>query len=204
MTEEKQDRRSRRTRQVLIQALLDLLGSRHYDAITVQDIVDRANVGRSTFYAHFQDKDDLLRSGFGHVLDMLVEHIALGEDGQVVFDTSMLFQHAAGHYEIYRTLIWGSGLDVLTGDGHAMLSRKIEERFALLQSAVQPPSIPLSITAYSVAGAVLLLLKWWLDHKMPHSPERMDAIFQQLVMPGVRHALTSAEDEGQSDSPMTK
>jgi AcrR family transcriptional regulator len=187
--EEKMDRRSQRTRQLLMQALLELVCTENYDKITIQDIVDHANVGRSTFYVHFQDKNDLLRSGFGHVLDTTVQQIKLDHEGQLIFDTAVLFQHATGHYEVYKTLIWGSGHDVMISDGHEMLSLKIEDRLALLLPEDYLPPVPLTIVAYSVAGTLLLLLKWWLDNKMPHPPERMNAIFQQLVMPGIRECF---------------
>ncbi|MFH1634907.1 MAG: TetR/AcrR family transcriptional regulator [Chloroflexota bacterium] len=193
MTEQGQDRRAQRTRQALIHALIELLATRHYDQITIQDIVDQANVGRATFYAHYQNKDDLLKSGFERVLDILARQIVSNEKDQCSFDTSMLFRHAQGHYELYRTLIWGSGFELLTKEGHAALSKKIEDRFALLLIGRQPPSIPLPILSCSVAGALLILLKWWLENKMPYSPERMDEIFQQLVMSGVRTILGLTE-----------
>ncbi len=189
MTKQEQDRRALRTQQALINALLELLSTRHYDKITVQDIVEQANVGRATFYAHYQNKDDLLKSGFERILDTLVQQIVSCEKDQCPFDTSVLFHHAQGHYDLYRTLVWGSGFELLTKEGHAALSKKIEDRFTLLLAGRQPPSIPLPILSYSIAGALLIMLKWWLDNKMPHTPERMDEIFQQLVMPGVSTVL---------------
>ncbi len=189
MTGQGQDRRSLRTRQALIEALVKFLASRHYDQITIQDIVDQANVGRSTFYMHYQNKDDLLTSGFEHMLNALVQQIVLSDDEKCLFDTSMLFSHAQGHYNLYRTLAWGSGFELLSQHGHAALSRKIQDRLALLTSGKQSPSIPLPILSYSVAGALLILLKWWLDNKMPYSPQRMDEVFQQLSMSGVQTAL---------------
>ncbi len=191
MTEEKQDRRALRTREALIHALLELIENNHYDQITVEDIVQRANVGRSTFYAHYQSKDDLLLSGFEHQLDILAQQIVFDADDQLKFDTSMLFQHAHEHYEIFRTLIWGSSMELLVKDGHATLSRKIEERLKMLLSTRQSPSIPLPILASAVAGILLVLLKWWLDNKMPYTPERMNEIFQQLMMQGIQTALSA-------------
>jgi AcrR family transcriptional regulator len=189
MTEEKQDRRTLRTREALIHALLELIENNHYGQITVEDIVQHANVGRSTFYAHYQSKDDLLLAGFEHQLDVLVQNIVFDADDQLNFETSMLFEHAHGHYEIFRTLIWGSSMELLIKDGHAALSRKIEGRLILLLSTRQSPSIPLPILASAVAGVLLVLLKWWLDNKMPYAPERMDEIFQHLMMPGIRTVL---------------
>jgi len=183
MAEQRQDRRSQRTQQALMDALISLLAVKSYDEISINDLVDCANVGRSTFYAHYQTKDDLLKSGFERVLGMLIQQISFGESDQDLrLDTTLFFHHAQGHYEIYRTLVWGSGFDVLMKDGHAALSAKFEESFTLHLSGRPEPSIPLAVLSYTMAGTLLILLKWWLDHKMPYSPERMDEIFQQMVM----------------------
>jgi len=190
MVQPRTDRRSQRTQQTLIEALLALLAVKHYDEISVNDIIERANVGRSTFYAHYQDKDDLLKSGFERVLDLLIQQISFGEPGQdLQLDITQLFRHAQGHYELYRTLAWGSGFEILTRDGHAALSAKFQENFTRFCQGKPKPSIPLDILAYSLAGTLLIMLKWWLDQKMPYPPEHMDEIFQQLVMPGVRNTL---------------
>ncbi|MBN1306224.1 MAG: TetR/AcrR family transcriptional regulator [Anaerolineales bacterium] len=189
MNDGKQDRRSRRTRETLIHALLELIERKHYDQISVQDIVEQANVGRSTFYAHYGNKDDLLLSGLEHQMELLVGQITLGGTGRLDFDTRAFFQHTRGHYEIYRTLVWGAGFKLLVEDGQAMLSAKIEARLAALLAGRPEPSIPLPVLANAIAGVLLVLLKWWLDNKSPYPPERMDAIFQQLVMGGVRSAL---------------
>jgi AcrR family transcriptional regulator len=187
---DKQDRRSQRTRQALIDALISLLAVKHYDAISIKDIVDQANVGRSTFYAHYQTKDDLLKSGFERVLDMLLQHITLSETNQNLnLDTTPLFRHAQSHYELYRTLAWGSGFELITMEGHAMLSAKLLQRLSKFVPGRVELSVPLPILSYSLAGSLLILLKWWLDNKMLYSPERMDEIFQRLVMPGIRDTL---------------
>lgn len=191
--EEAQDRRSLRTRQALIDALLALIETKHYDTITVQEIVDRANVGRSTFYAHFESKDELLSSGFGYVLERLVQHMKINEDNQLEFDVSMIFLHARQHYEIYRTLIWGSGFEIITRGGHSMLAQQIEDRLASLVNDKTSSNIPLPLIAYSMAGGLLLLLNWWLENKMNPSPERMNEIFQELVMPGICQIFEYAE-----------
>jgi AcrR family transcriptional regulator len=194
MTEQRQDRRSQRTQQALMEALIALLADKSYNEISVNEIIDRANVGRSTFYAHYQTKDDLLKSGFERVLDMLIRQISFSKGDQGLrLDTTLFFRHAQGHYEIYRTLVWGSGFDVLTKDGHAALSAKLLESLTMLLSGKPESSIPLAIVSYSVAGSLLILLKWWLDHKMPYTPERMDEIFQKLVISSARNVLGLSE-----------
>lgn len=195
MTHQPPDRRSQRTQQALIDALIALLSIKHYDSISIQEIVDKANVGRSTFYAHFQTKDDLLVMGFTRVLDMLLGCVVFSErDDHLELDTTALFQHASGHYELYKTLTWGSGMEILTRDGHNMLGLKIQERLTQLMADDKKPSISLSILSYHLAGSLLLLLKWWLDNKMPNTPQQMNDIVQQLVMPGIRSTLSFVEN----------
>lgn len=192
MATQKQDRRSQRTQQALMDALISLLAVRHYDEISINEIIERANVGRSTFYAHYQTKDDLLKSGFDRVLDMLIQHVSFGEaDHRLRLDSAPLFRHAQGHYEIYRTLVWGSGYGLLTEDGHAALSAKFEDAFRRFLSGKPEPDVPVTVLANVLAGSVLLLLKWWLDNKMPYSPERMDEILQRLVVSNAREILES-------------
>lgn len=189
MTAEEHDRRALRTQAALIHALLALIATKHYDQITVRDIVRQANVGRSTFYAHYQSKDDLLVSGFEQQLDVLVRQIVISEDGRLQFDTTAFFRHVQGHCAVYRTLIWGSGFKLLIKDGHAALATKIEARLSALLALHHPPKVPLPVLANTLSGVLLVLLKWWLDNQMPYSAERMDEIFQKLMMPGASAVL---------------
>ena len=184
------DRRTQRTQQALLDALIDLLKVKHYDGVSVKDIIAKANVGRSTFYAHYQTKGDLLKGGFERVLDMLLEQIVFDEtDRKLTLDTAPLFRHAQGHAELYRTLAWGSGFALITTQGHASLGAKILRRLSPFLPAKGQTAVPLSVLSYSLAGSLLILLKWWLENDMPGSPEYMDGIFQQLIMPGIRRAL---------------
>ena len=186
LTMNESDRRTRRTRELLIHALLELIETWHYDQISVQDIVERADVGRSTFYAHYENKDALLMGGFERLLEILVQKIKRDATGLLTFETVMLFEHARGHYEIYRTLLWGTGFELLIKDGHTALSEKIETRLRELQFAPGEDPVPLPILACTLAGGLLVLLKWWLDNKMPYPPEHMNEMFQQLVMTGIQ------------------
>ena len=186
MKSTKADRRSQRTRQLLEGALVALLIEKPYDSIAVQDIIDRANVGRSTFYAHYRDKEDLLASSFGRVLDGMGQHLDLSHDGSsAIFPTLELFRHVQEHYHLYTALLWGRGIDVLFKVGQQSMSQIVERRIAALVADGPPPGVPLPILSNYLSGTLATLLKWWLDNKMPYPPERMDEVFQQLIMPGV-------------------
>lgn len=182
------DRRTQRTRQTLSHALIDLIQEKRYAAITVQDICDRANVGRSTFYAHYRDKDDLLASNFQEVMDSLGSQIQLRE-GQLVFPVTPLFQHVQEHHHLYKALAWGGGFDVLLRAGQRQWHAQIEAQLATLLDDGRSPALPLEVVTAYLAGALQNMLLWWLERKMPYSPERMGEMFQQLVMPGVNAAL---------------
>jgi AcrR family transcriptional regulator len=184
------DRRSQRTRESLFHALLTLMREKRYDSITVQDIIDRANVGRSTFYAHFVDKEDLAVSSFEQVLDSLIQSPVPGaSDEHRLISTVALLRHVQEQQPIFQTLVRGRGLELFFERGQAYWSKKIEQDLRALMPAGETPAVPLPIVSAYVTGAFMTLLKWWLDNKMSLSPERLDEIFQQLVLPGVRAAL---------------
>lgn len=183
---DKKDRRSQRTRHLLSAALVELISEKDYDSITVSDIIDRANVGRSTFYAHYRDKDDLLVGELDRVIDVLIRQTPHGSHEEDLFFPSLgLFRHVGEQYELYKALVWGPGIDLLIKHLQKSLSRRIEGG---LQRSGKKSDIPISIQANFVAGGFLTLLKWWLENKMPYSPEQMDEIFKKLTLSGIEEA----------------
>jgi len=182
------DRRSERTRQLIAHALITLMLEKSYNAITVQDIVERANVGRSTFYAHYADKDTLLSSELERLVRQLNHNIRHDNpDDHALLPSLELFRHIQQNYQLYKAFaVWGRDLDFPARTLQIHLSASIEQQ---LESFGHSLSTPLPIVATYLAGAFLTLLKWWLDNNMVYSPERMDEMFRQLVMPGVQAAL---------------
>ena len=183
---DKQDRRSQRTRRLLSEALVELIREKGYNSITVSDIIDRANVGRSTFYAHYRDKDDLLAGEMDRVIDVLSRDIPHeSHEENSLFPSLGLFRHVGEEYELYKALVWSSGVDLLFKHVQKSLSQRIEQS---LQESGSEFDVPIPMLANFVAGSFLTLLKWWLDNKMIYSPEQMDEIFQKLTMPGIEQA----------------
>ena len=177
----KQDRRSQRTRHLVSSAFVELLREKGYAAITVSDIIERANIGRSTFYSHYRDKDDL----FVGELDRVIESLGNQNPGpkEMPFFPSLgLFRHIGEEYELYKALLWTPGIDLLVKHLQTSLSRRIEQG---LQSNGGEFGVPLPILANFIAGSFLTLLKWWLENKMSYSPEEMDAMFRGLTMAGM-------------------
>ena len=178
---DKQDRRSQRTRHLLSEALVELIREKDYNSITVSDIIERANVGRSTFYAHYRDKDDLFVGELDRVIEVLSHRIPDQEDSPF-FPSLGLFRHVGEEYKLYKALLWTSGIDLLIKHLQTSLSNRIEQG---LQKSRMEFEIPFPIMANFVAGSFLTLLKWWLENKMIYSPEEMDKIFKRLTLAGL-------------------
>jgi AcrR family transcriptional regulator len=176
------DRRSERTRRLIADAFVALLREKLYSQITVQDIINRANVGRSTFYAHYQDKADLLAAGFQGALEHLQQEIDLGrEDNPLELPTTGLFAHMQQVQFIMRAFALDERTDLLFRHVHASLTAVFEKYLTALHPDQEQPSIPVAVIAHSLAGAYLSLARWWFDNNLPYTPERMDEIFEELA-----------------------
>jgi len=188
----KRDRRTARTRRALSDALVGLILEKRFDSITVQNVIDRADVGRSTFYAHFEDKEDLFLRGWEGLLDSMARHIAWENLRHGRFlPVAELFQHVQEFHEFYLALVRSRKTALLFRSGQIYLSRSIEGAFAERLAGNPNPKIPVSVLASYLAANMLMLLKWWLDHDMPCAAQRMDEIFHELAMPGLRAAMES-------------
>ncbi len=191
MSEKSEDRRFKRTRRLLRGALVDLMVEKRYSRITVQNIVDRAGVGRSTFYSHYRDKDDLLAKGFEPALQAFGTLIAVGDSGELqIMSTVGFFRHAKEHHSVFKAMSRGRVMDMMFEKVQDYWSGSFEDKIKNSLAASQEPEIPLTILSNYVAGTFIMLLKWWLNNEMPYSPERMDEIFRQLVEPNIKAAIS--------------
>jgi AcrR family transcriptional regulator len=182
----KHDRRSQRTRHLVGEAFVQLLKEKGYRAITVSDIIERADVGRSTFYSHFHDKDDFFVRELDRVIEVL-SHKIPNQENMPFFPSLGLFRHVGEEYELYKALIWTPGIDLLIKHLQTSLSHRIEQG---LQKSQKDFDIPLPILASFIAGSFLSLLKWWLENKMIYSAEEMDSIFKKLTLAGIENMKT--------------
>jgi AcrR family transcriptional regulator len=182
------DRRSRRTRRMVGEAFVALLQEQRYDTITVQEIIDRANVGRSTFYAHYLDKEDLLQSEIAGLVERLSAHMDAAAGGARLLPSLALLRHLQERQDLYRALARGRAIDPALRALRDELSRRVETRLAALLPAGVTPAPPLPVVAQHVAGALLAIFGWWLDRGLPEPAEQIDAYFLALVRPTVRAA----------------
>ncbi len=183
------DRRSQRTRALLSEALVALMMEKRYDDITVRDLLDRANVGRTTFYAHFQDKDDLLQSGFGRIVDQLSQGpVGAGAPAGQLLPSLELLRHIQSHRFLYLAMFRSQAITFIVKNIQGQFSGWIEQRLALL-AGDHVPTVPLSVLANFVAGTFLTLVQWWMDSKTVYSPEQIDSMFWRLAQPSIQSVL---------------
>jgi AcrR family transcriptional regulator len=190
MKNEKHDRRSERTRRLLGDALNSLMLEGRYADLTVQDILDRANIGRSTFYAHYWDKDDLLASQIEHMIQALTRHVDIvSGDASGLLPSLAFFRHVEEQYHmLYQAFVRTNELELMTRLLRRYFCEHIEQRLRAIGAAALS-DIEITVTAQGVVGTFLALLQWWLELEMPLRPEEMDAYFRQLVLPGVQQLL---------------
>ena len=184
MKQQKEDRRSQRTYHLVSSAFIELLVENHYDAITVQDILDRAGIGRSTFYTHYFDKADALEQMMEQTTETLSHHLCPRPGAQGIVPSLELFRHVHQHHQIFQALVRHAGA-VFWETMQATLSRAVEQVLESTLPATLAPSVPLAAVSVYLAGAFVNLLKWWLSAEVPYTPEQVDHVFQQLVMAGV-------------------
>ena len=182
----KMDSRVRRTRNQLGDALIALMQEQPFDSITVQQVLDRAQVQRSTFYSHFSDKNDLFFSDAEDFFELMSTFLSRsGDKSNRVAPVREFFAHVADVQPFLKSLIEAGKFRDILDLAQGYFARSIEDRLAAI-----PATRGLSITAraaraHALAGAYLSLMTWWLNHKMPASPQQMDDLFHQIAWHGV-------------------
>src|SRR5215213_7713100 len=147
---------------------------KRYDSITVQDILDRADVGRSTFYAHYTDKESLLLSQIEQVIHAMDEYASDSDSAHHGLLPSLaLFHHVKEQRHLMQAFVWGRGAEILTQDFQGQISKMIEQNLRAMTGGTVVFSIPVPVVAKFVMSTFLMLLRWWFDDDMRYTPEEM-------------------------------
>ena len=180
----KTDKRILRTRDTLGDALWALMQEKSFDSITVQAVLDRAGVGRSTFYAHYRDKNDLLMSDIEEfLLAFSTELKRHGASARRLAPVKEFFTHVREAHEIYAALVFSGKVNEFQTLARGIFARSIEER---LQAADrEATAVRRAAHAHALAGSLFSLLDWWIDKGMKVEPEEMDEIFHAMAWNGL-------------------
>ena len=176
------DRRVQRTRRMLREALVSLLVEHDWDTISVQDVCDRADVGRSTFYMHFADKEELVRAGFEDLRGMIRAGLASSPAPPEPFGFARgIIEHAGENRALFRALVGRRSGQVVLGLFRDMIVDLVREGLA----ATRAPGPGLEPAVHFLAGAFLSLLTWWLDAGGPIAPDDVERLFLQMATPAL-------------------
>nr|BBH94504.1 TetR family transcriptional regulator [Thermogemmatispora argillosa] len=173
------DRRVKRTQNLLAQALLALIAEKGYEAITIRDITERADIGYATFFRHYRDKDELLRDVADVVINELLEILFGQQTGsEPTAVGQLIFRYVAEHSAVVRVLLGSRGPASLV---QHVIQRGSEN--VLRQNKPRPGSpVPAEIAAHHLVASSIALIQWWIEHDMPYPPERMGEIYRQLIV----------------------
>ncbi|RKI31392.1 TetR/AcrR family transcriptional regulator [bacterium 1xD8-6] len=181
------DRRQQKTRSAIFSAFIDLLSKKSYSKITVQEIIDTANVGRTTFYAHFETKDDLLKevctSLFDHVFSDVPQIESTHDFSAARNKTDAIITHILYHLRDNHRNI----LDILTCDSGDLFLKFFKHYLNDLVSQHMvlkiPLEIPKELLINHISGSFVNLVQWWIEGGLKQSPEQITVYFKTVIMP---------------------
>ena len=213
-----EDRRVQKTRKLLQDALMELVAEKGYEAVSIREILDRANVGRSTFYAHFQDKDHLLHSILDRLDELFEQHkkqlvdatknVGNADSTSLTLGLSptiSLFQFVRQNHHFFKAMLRNRGYgifakpvyDYVLAHVHGIFTNPVQAdalahlhgTFNLIRSREKYDSLEAEIAAHYFVSALMGILVWWVEKDMPCTAEEIDTLFRELAMPGFRHVL---------------
>jgi len=214
------DRRVQKTRKLLQDALMALVTEKGYESVTIQEILDKANVGRSTFYAHFQDKDQLLHSILDRLDELFEQHEKQLLDAtknvenadhtnlaHSLSPTLSLFQFVGQNHRFFNAMLGNRGYGIFakpvydhvfahvhgifTSPVHNDALAHMHEPFKMLKSREKYGSLESEIASHYFVSALMGVLVWWVEKDMPCTAEEIDRIFRQLATPSFRQVLAA-------------
>lgn len=195
------DRRVVRTREALHRAFMKLVLERPYEAISVTDICEAADVGRATFYAHYKDKDALRRGGLEHLRRALIERQRQslaeteGEKRPLGFSLTM-FEHARDHLALYRAVAGGRAGAIGLATIRTILADLVRAEYISPAGRDVDVCASRELAVEFVVGGYMAMLTWWLDRGAKLPPARLDAVFRRWVRHGMAELSPVARTAG--------
>ena len=184
------DRRQQKTRTAIFDAFTELLSEKSYSKITVQDIIDRANVGRATFYAHFETKDDLLKALceelFGHIIssaaDCIHTHVLYSDGNAPESVFCHLLHHLQKNDKNILKLLSCESSEIFLRYFKDSLNELIQNQF-ISQNRNANMDIPDDFLINHISGSFVEMVLWWIKGHMKQTPEKLDQYFRAVIEP---------------------
>ena len=187
------DRRQKKTREAIFKAFTELLAQKNYNQIAVQDIIDAADIGRTTFYAHFETKDyllkDLCEELFGHIIDTAMGlphghyHYSCGTE------TDSVFLHLLRHLQENDRNI----LELLSSQNNEIFLRYFKSNLKKLimtqyadKGLLKNSALPQDYLVNHISSSFVETVDWWLSCSMQQTPEKITRYFLSVIEPILR------------------
>jgi AcrR family transcriptional regulator len=185
---------------LLQKALIELISVGDYDAITIQEIVDRANVGRTTFYLHYNSKEELFINCHESIMSEF--HIGLLHplsreelfSSEIPAEMTLAYQHLEEGRALLYPIFQGKDSLLLLRQIRERSAKEIEENLRTVFGEAES-AIPLDMLANYLAGAQIALMQWWLEKRRPHTPQNLAQAFHRLQRAAIRDAFGIRESE---------
>ena len=178
------DRRQQKTRKAIFNALSSLLEQKRFECITVQEIIDEANIGRSTFYAHFETKDDLLKEMctdiFHHIFNEKLPQEANCSYADGITNLELKLGHILYHLRVCKRDLKG----ILEGESGELFLRFLKNYLRDLFVRYKddfPCGIPEDFLLHHLTASFAEAAKWWMREDARHSPEEMAAYYMAVI-----------------------
>jgi AcrR family transcriptional regulator len=179
---------------------MELIGERGYDAITIQDIADRANVGRTTFYLHYNSKDELFMSCHEAIVSQF--HIGLLHplspeelsSTEIPAEVTSAYKHLEEGRSLLYPVFQGKDSQLILRQIRDRSAREIEANLRTIFTDAES-SIPLDMLANYLAGAQLALMQWWLEKRRPHPSDDLTKTLYQMQRAAIRDAFGLRDSE---------
>ena len=178
------DRRQQKTRAAIFKAFNKLLEEKHFNNITVQEILDEANVGRSTFYSHFETKDALLKEMCTDIFDHIFSHELHSETSHDFSSSDHGLREKITHLLYHLKDNRGNVLGVLSGESGDLFMRYFKE-YLVTMFEQYPDSIrqdvPKEFALNYLTGSLAEAVRWWIGSKMEMPPEKLADNYLKLI-----------------------
>ncbi len=190
------DRRVTRTQRSLHEAFIGLVLEKGFDAITIKEIAARADVGRSTLYAHHGGKAGLLRDGLQNLRAFLLaqqrEALALprGAEGRTLGFSRAYFEHVHEYREVRRALARHGGETIVMDGLRRLLTDAVKNEVPGGSASTRDGALPRDAVVRFVVETFISMTHWWSEQSPESKPAEVNAIFRRLTLP----ALASAEN----------
>jgi len=190
MKNDNNDRRTLRTREMIHEALLSLMLEKPYNKITVQHIIDRANIGRSTFYSHYETKDELLADSLEFMLEMLNNHLNHDISKGRIIPARELFEHIKEDSRFMKALVKAGSENLFFDKATSNWNKNISVYILSQIPEGKETAVPIPLLTGYICNTLIYLLRWWINDKMKVSPVHMEQYFLELVNPSIKSIIS--------------